>query len=117
MIPGAIAKRLCTGLQIPGAHRAHRQLPSAQFAQKGGFRTTIGRIPRTKERSMTPKEQKLYDWVKRTGMVLEKQVVGSGLDHQLNSLLRSGHLDIVAHPTVLAHRDPPAPAAAVVLKT
>jgi hypothetical protein len=51
---------------------------------------------------MTPKEEKLLEWIKNTpsGMVLESQIVGSGLSKALNELLLKGLVELDAHPTV-----------------
>lgn len=58
------------------------------------------------------KSETLLGWVERTGMLLETQIVGSGLGPALNQLLLDGKVEMTAHPTV---RDGKAPAAAVVL--
>jgi hypothetical protein len=62
---------------------------------------------------MTMRHKKLLEWLGRTGMLLESQIVGSGMSKALNDLLLEGKVDIVPHPTV---KDGKAPAAAVVLK-
>lgn len=61
---------------------------------------------------MNAKEAKLTEWLSRTGILLESQVVGSGLGNALNSLLARGAVEMTAHPTVKEHG---APAAAVIL--
>ena len=48
-------------------------------------------------------------------MLLESQIVGSGLSAALNELLLTGDADMVGHPTVKSRGG--APAAAVVLTT
>lgn len=65
--------------------------------------------------AMTAKQRKLLEWLGRVdgNILLETQVVGSGLDRALNELLRAGKVEMTAHPTV---KDGKAPAAAVVLK-
>jgi hypothetical protein len=64
---------------------------------------------------LPPKEKKLYEWVQRTGTLLESQVVASGLSKALNELILRRLVTIDAHPTVMERTDPPVPAAAVVL--
>lgn len=61
------------------------------------------------------KHAKLLVWIERSelGMILESQIVGSGMSKTLNDLLIARKVDIVAHPTV---RDGNAPATAVILR-
>jgi hypothetical protein len=65
---------------------------------------------------MNAKEQKLMDWLARseTGVLLESQVVSSGLNAALNSLLMAGKVTMMEHPTVRERSG--IPAAAVALK-
>lgn len=65
---------------------------------------------------MNTKEQKLLDWLGRVegNMLLESQVVGSGLSAALNELLLAGKVTIEPHPTV-REGGSRVPAAAVVL--
>lgn len=48
------------------------------------------------------KREKLAEWLRTApeGVLLESQVVGSGLSAALNELLREGQADIIEHPTV-----------------
>jgi len=71
---------------------------------------------------MNLKEKRLLDWLESVegNMLLESQVIGSGLGKALHELLLQGKVDIVAHPTVRERSAgtgvPPAPASAVILK-
>lgn len=57
------------------------------------------------------KEQRLLEWLNNVPVLLETQVVGSGLNAALNKLLRMGKVEMCAHPTVKERSG--APAAAV----
>jgi len=63
---------------------------------------------------LTKQQVKLLHWLGRVdgGILLESQIVGSGLSSALDGLLRAGKVDLTSHPTV---RNGTAPAAAVVL--
>lgn len=64
---------------------------------------------------LTKKQARLLDWL-ASGMLLESQIVGSGLARALNECLIHGLVDMVAHPTVKergTHRDPPAAAVTI----
>ena len=67
--------------------------------------------------AMSPKEKKLLDWLRRSegGMLLESQVVGSGLSKALNELLLKQLVDLRPHPTVVTRSQPPLGVTAVVL--
>jgi hypothetical protein len=66
---------------------------------------------------MNAKEQKLLEWLRRSqdGMLLESQVVASGMSRTINDLILKGLVTIDAHPSVFERTSPPVPAAAVVL--
>lgn len=51
---------------------------------------------------MTRKAKRLLEWLERApgGVLLESQVVGSGLSNALNELIRAGLARCDAHPTV-----------------
>ncbi|BCB21994.1 hypothetical protein [Bosea sp. ANAM02] len=57
-------------------------------------------------------ERKLLEWCART-LVLESQVVASGLSRALNELLLKGAVRLVDHPTVRGGASRLVPAAAV----
>lgn len=57
-------------------------------------------------------ERKLLEWCSRT-LVLESQVVTSGLSRALNELLLKGAVRMVDHPTVREGASRMVPAAAV----
>ena len=46
------------------------------------------------------KTDRLAEWLDSAGMLMESQIVGSGLSSALNELLRTGRADMTAHPTV-----------------
>ena len=67
---------------------------------------------------MTPKARKLLEWLRRTdsGMLLETQVVGSGMSRAIDELILARLVTLEDHPTVMERTDPPMPATAVVLQ-
>ena len=62
--------------------------------------------------NLSRSERKLLEWCSRT-LVLESQVVASGLSRALNELLLKGAVRMVDHPTVREGKSRLVPAAAV----
>lgn len=54
---------------------------------------------------MKPKTRKLMEWLARNEMLLESQIVGSGLSKALDDALVQGWAEITAHPTVQRRQD------------
>ncbi len=63
---------------------------------------------------MKPKTRKLMEWLARNDMLLESQIVGSGLSKALDDALVQGWAEITAHPTV---KDGKIPATAAFITT
>lgn len=60
-------------------------------------------------KEMKSKTRKLMEWLATNDMLLESQIVGSGLSSALNDALAQGWVELTAHPTV---KDGKSPAAA-----
>jgi hypothetical protein len=62
------------------------------------------------------KARKLLEWLLRTdGMLLESQVVASGMSRAIDDLILARLVTLEAHPTVKERTTPPIPATAIVL--
>lgn len=66
---------------------------------------------------LAAKARKLLAWLKRSegGMLLESQIVASGLSRAIDELILARLVTLDAHPTVMERTTPPIPATAVVL--
>lgn len=62
--------------------------------------------------NLSRSERKLLEWCART-LVLESQVVSSGLSRALNELLLKGAVRMIDHPTVREGKSRVVPASAV----
>jgi len=68
-------------------------------------------------RPLAGKPRKLLEWLQRSegGILLESQVVASGMSRAIDELILARLVTMEAHPTVLERTEPSIPAAAVVL--